>query len=204
MACLVGAWMGCSSSSPGGGTGAQSCQGNPGDEYCSCNAGSCNSGYTCALDLQVCVHIAGTPQSSTGGTSGTGNTPATGSGTGGVTNTGGSAGARLTGTGGVTNSGGSAGTHVTGTGGMNNGGSAGRSTGSGGMTNGGGAGTSTGTGGMTVTATACTGLMPSANGNGEFTHYYFGQGTGKDSQGRSPFPGSRRRSGTGQIGRAHV
>lgn len=187
MSLVAGAWVGCSSSSPGDPSG-QACVGQPGDEFCSCKAGSCNSGFTCAVDLQVCVHIAGTPQSSTGGSSGAGNTPVTGTGTGGVTNTGGSAGARVTGSGGVTNSGGSAGSRITGSGGVTNtGGSAGaRMTGTGGMPNGGGGGTSSGTGsgGTTPTATACTGLMPSANGNGEFTHYYFGQGTGKDSQGR--------------------
>src|SRR6185312_2165651 len=160
MVFLVGAWVGCSSSNGPGDTGEHTCRGNPGDQYCQCNAGACNDGFTCAVDLQLCVHIAGTPQTSTGGSTGTGGTTVTGSGTGGgtggVVSTGGSAGTRTTGTGGVANTGGSAGARVTGIGGSAGG----------------------------ATATACTNLMPSASGNGQFTWYYFGQGTGKDSQGR--------------------
>ncbi|MES1207939.1 MAG: hypothetical protein ABUS79_18550, partial [Pseudomonadota bacterium] len=60
----------------------------------------------------------------------------------------------------------------------------GRSTGSGGSS---GSGGMTGAGGMTATggatATACGTLKPSASGNGEFTHYNFGQGTAKGELG---------------------
>lgn len=191
MSLVAGAWIGCSSSTGDpGATGPQTCKGGPGAEFCPCNSsGGCDNGLTCAIDILQCVHIAGAPQTGTGGITGnTGGAGAStgagnGTGSGGVSNSGGSAGSHVSGTGGIINSGGSAGGHVTGTGGTSSSGGSGGShaTGSGGM----GAGGTTGTGtGGSVTATACTNLTPAANGNGEFTHYYFGQGTGKDSQGR--------------------
>ncbi len=177
-------WIGCSSSNDGPGTGgAQTCKGSPGAEFCPCNAsGGCDTGLTCAIDILQCVHIAGGMQTATGGTSGSGNSTGAGdttgagngTGTGGVTNSGGSAGSHVSGSGGVIGSGGSGGGRVTGGGGMtSSGGSAGgRATGVGGMSSSGGG---TGTGG--VTATSCSNLTPAANGNGQFTYYYFGQGT---------------------------
>ncbi|HVV50816.1 MAG TPA: hypothetical protein VHO06_14215, partial [Polyangia bacterium] len=81
-----------------------------------------------------------------------------------------------TGTGGA--KGGSTGTGGTATGGATGtGGAKGGSTGTGGAATGG----STGTGG--VGSTNCGTLGPSANGNGSFTHYNFGQGTAKGELG---------------------
>lgn len=186
MAFLASAWLGCSSSN--GATGQQTCKGNPGDEFCSCpGSGSCNDGLTCATDLLVCVHIAGTPTPATGGTTGTGTGgTVTTTGTGGTVATGatGGVGGRITGTGGIASTGGTTGgggtratggtagttAGVGGRGGSNSGGSAGSGTGSGGS-----AGMSGGSGG--ATATSCGTLTPSANGNGQFTYYWFGQGT---------------------------
>jgi hypothetical protein len=189
MSTVAGAWIGCSSNGTPGAS-AQSCHGSPGDEFCACNSsGNCNSGFTCAVDIQQCVHLAGTPLPASGGSNGTGG--GTGAGTGGVNASGGSAGSRSTGTGGVLSTGGTgavAGSRGTGggasggsTGGAGRGSSggstgAGNATGGGGMTSLGGA---TGTGG--ATATTCENLKPSASGNCEFTHYNFGMGTGMDS-----------------------
>jgi hypothetical protein len=182
---LATSWIGCSSSNgTPGGTGAQTCRGSTGDEYCACdNTGSCKSGLTCAIDLQMCVHLAGT--SASGGRTGSGGDSAsTGGSSGGATGSGGFVSTGGTGAGGGARatggaSGGASG-GMTGSGGRSTGGStgAGNAPGSGGMT---GSGGSPGSGG--VTATSCSGLMPSASGNGEFTHYNFGQGTAKGEQG---------------------
>ncbi|HVV16796.1 MAG TPA: glycosyl hydrolase family 8 [Polyangia bacterium] len=124
---------------------AQSCQGRPGAEYCSCAAdGSCNAGLVCATDLQQCVHLAGTPlPAATGGNPGAGGSTGNGGGTG----NGGSTGAGGNGTGG---------THVTGTG---------ATTGAGGNSSGG----ETGKGGGAGNASAGSGGLargptPAANG----------------------------------------
>ncbi len=117
-----------------------------------------------------------------GGTTGTGGTK----GTGGTTGSAGRGG--TTGTGGTSANGGAKGTGGTpGTGGTT---AAGGSKGTGGTPATGGTpgtggtpatGGTTGTGGSA--ATSCGTLSPSANGNGEFTHYYFGQGTAKGELG---------------------
>ena len=197
MSLVVGGWVGCSSSDKQG-VGSQTCHGSAGEEFCSCNSsGNCDAGLTCATDLQQCVHLAGTPATggntgttgTTGGSTGAGNAVGTGG-----SNTSGSAGSRSTGTGGVLSTGGtgavagSRGTGGSATGGTTGGG--GRTGSSGGAT---GAGNSSGTAGMngggstgsggSPTATSCGTLKPSASGNGEFTHYNFGQGTAKGELG---------------------
>ena len=191
MSVVAGAWLGCSSSGDQGGS-PQTCKGSPGTEFCGCNAsGSCNAGLTCATDLQQCVHLAGATGSGgstgTGGSTGGGNATGTGgTGTGGD-GSGGTAGSHSTGTGGVLSTGGTGAV----AGSRGNGGSAsGGTTGGGGHT--GGSSGSTGTAGMNgaggsatggATATSCGTLKPSASGNGEFTHYNFGQGTAKGELG---------------------
>jgi hypothetical protein len=151
--------------------------------------GSCKTGLVCATDLQQCVHLYGTPPLSTGGSVGTGGTPVgsggsvmTGgtSGSGGTTSTGGAAGS-------VVSTGGSGG-HAGGSGGTAGGAGAGAHGGAGGGSAGNvGAGGAGGIAGSTSSgnagATACGTLMPSASGNGEFTHYNFGQGTSKGELG---------------------
>jgi hypothetical protein len=171
-----------------------------GAELCPCLAnGVCNDGLTCATNLNECVHLAG----STGGTTGTGGAASgtggkgTGSsapGTGG-TSTGGSGGKGTggSGTGGTTTGTGGTGTHTGGTTGTGGTGTGGTTTGTGGNGTGGthtGGTTGTGgtsTGGTTGTggnaSTSCGTLSPSASGNGEFTHYNFGQGTAKGELG---------------------
>ncbi|HXJ19787.1 MAG TPA: glycosyl hydrolase family 8 [Polyangia bacterium] len=111
------------------GKSAQSCLGNPGDEYCACtSSGSCNTGLVCATDLQQCVHLAGTPAPpSTGGIVGSGG------------NTGGD-----NGNGGSSSSGGTGGTHVSGNGGSSSGGSSSGGTGGSGGKGGTGGGLSRG------------------------------------------------------------
>ncbi|HXJ20015.1 MAG TPA: expansin-like protein [Polyangia bacterium] len=169
MAFLGAAWVGCKS-----GTDVPTCQGGPGEEYCACQAGGiCNSGLTCATDLQQCVHLAGTPLPSSGGSTGSGGAA---SGTGGqvVISSGGG------GTGGERATGGTAGS-VSSTGGHAGAGGAAGGPGGGGMAAGGVSGSMGNTG--IAGATACGTLMPSASGNGEFTHYNFGQGTSKGELG---------------------
>ncbi len=168
-----------------------------GAELCAClSDNACDDGLTCATNLNKCVRLSG----STGGTTGSGGTTigTGGSGTGGaVTGTGGT-GAGGKGTGG-TGSGGNAtgtgGSATGGAGGKGSGGTGSGGTGTGGKTGTGGSGTggnpatggTTGTGGATGTggsaSTNCGTLSPSANGNGEFTHYDFGQGTSKGELG---------------------
>jgi len=146
--------------------------------------GSCNSGLVCATDLQQCLHLAGTPPVSTGGDVGSGGT---GIGSGGMIishDTGGTAGAQATGgaAGAVVPSTGGSGGHTGGAGGGGVGaGGRGGSAGGGGGSAGGAAGSIGNTG--VAGATTCGTLMPSANGNGEFTHYNFGQGTAKGELG---------------------
>ena len=106
---LVGAsvaaiWAGCTSSQA---LTPQSCVGAPGAEYCACRSdGNCNTGFVCATDLQLCVHLAGTPPPppTTGGT--TGNNSGGSTGTGASNSTGGT---HVTGNGGSSGSGGSTG-----------------------------------------------------------------------------------------------
>jgi hypothetical protein len=175
-----------------------------GAELCPClSNGICDDGLTCATNLNKCVRLAGGTGGATGtggtasGTGGTGtggNTPGTGGsstggaggkGTGGTApGTGGSAtggaggkGTGGTGTGGAGGKGGS-GTGGTGTGGKGTGGNGTGGTGTGGTPATGG---TTGTGGNA--STSCGTLSPSASGNGEFTHYNFGQGTSKGELG---------------------
>ncbi len=115
----------------------------------------------------------------TGGHVGTGGATATGGhvGTGGATSTGGTtATGGHVGTGGVVGTGGATGGHV-GTGGVvGTGGATGGHVGTGGSTGG-----SPGTGG--ATSTTCSGVTLAANGSGEFTYYWFGQGTAKGELG---------------------
>jgi hypothetical protein len=217
---------------------ATSCKGNSessdascqaGDEFCACLPdGSCNSGLTCATNLNECVQVGGSGTGGTtgsggdnanGGSSGTGGTPVgsggtTGAGgthTGGTTGAGGTHTGGTTGTGGTTASGGMGGAHTggtTGTGGnatggttgaggthtggtTGTGGATGGTTGTGGNRTGGTTGTGgTGTGGTAtggtpgtggVTSTSCN--LTNHSGNGQFTYYYFGQGTAKDGSG---------------------
>jgi hypothetical protein len=149
------------------------------------SSGSCNSGLVCATDLQTCVHLSGTPLPSSGGSTGSGGTPP---GTGGqiiVSSSGGTGGSPATGgaAGSVSSTGGAAGhAGAGGTAGAAGarGGSGGG--GGGGTAGGGGVGGSVGNTGI-AGATACGTLMPSASGNGEFTHYNFGQGTSKGELG---------------------
>jgi hypothetical protein len=166
-----------------------------GAERCSCNSnGGCDDGLICATNLNQCVRLAG----ASGGTTGSGGDGSGGTGSGGTTATGGRGGATGTGgtpaTGGTTGTGGTPGTGgrggTPGTGGTPGSGGRGGTTGTGGTPATGGAtgtggtpatGGTTGTGG--VTSTSCGTLSPSANGNGEFTHYNFGQGTAKGELG---------------------
>ncbi|MES1207707.1 MAG: glycosyl hydrolase family 8, partial [Pseudomonadota bacterium] len=129
----VTAMVGCNATAP---INAQSCRGNPGAEYCACMPdGSCDSGLACATDLQLCVHLAGTPlPPSTGGNTAEGGSTGAGGGTG----RGGSTGAGGNGAGG---------THVTGTGGT---------TGAGGNSSGG----NTGKGGSAGNASGGSGGLP--------------------------------------------
>ncbi|HLK90356.1 MAG TPA: hypothetical protein VKZ18_10705 [Polyangia bacterium] len=167
----------------------------PGAEFCPCDSnGGCNSGLTCATNLNECVSLVsdGTGGSASGGTTGEGGSAeggttgsggakggSTGSGgnvsSGGTTGSGGSAAGGATGTGGAkggsTGSGGTASGGATGTGGAKGGSTGSGGTGSGGSSTGG----TTGSGGSG--STSCGTLGPSANGNGSFTHYNFGQGT---------------------------
>ena len=174
-----------------------SCQ--AGGESCACLSNNgCDDGLTCATNLNRCVRLAGTGTGGNGttgsGGDGTGGTIATGGtkGTGGTPGTGGTAAAGgrggTTGTGGTTATGGTKGTGGTpGTGGST---ATGGTKGTGGTPATGGTpgtggtpatGGTTGTGG--TASTSCGTLSPSANGNGEFTHYNFGQGTAKGELG---------------------
>jgi hypothetical protein len=111
------------------------------------------------------------------GTTGSGGATATG----GTTGTGGGAGTTGTGKGGTTGAGGAAGAvgaaGATGRGGAN--GSGGTSTGGATGTGGAGSGGTTGTGGSGPTACNLT----NHSGSGQFTYYWFGQGTAKDGSG---------------------
>jgi expansin len=178
---VAAGWVGCSSSL-GPTAQTQPCTGVAGDEYCPCmSSGGCKDNLVCATDLHTCVHLAGTPLPSTGGSPGSGGSaPGTGgqivSGTGGAT-------------GGSTATGGGSGGSVSATGGAGghaSGGSGGSAGARGGSSGGGGAvGGMSGSPGMTgvAGATQCGTLKPSASGNGEFTHYNFGQGTAKGELG---------------------
>jgi hypothetical protein len=164
-----------------------------GGESCSClSSGGCDDGLICATNLNRCVRLAGT---STGGDTGAGATGSGGTtasggstGTGGAPTTGGTTGSGGNGASGSAGHSGTGGT--TATGGTKGTGGAGGTPGTGGTAATGGTkgtggtpatGGATGTGG--VTSTSCGALSPSASGNGEFTHYNFGQGTAKGELG---------------------
>ncbi len=181
MLLLPVAWLGCSSTGGDQQPGSQTCKGSPGEEFCACSSsGGCNSGLTCAVELRQCVHLAGTPPAS-GGSKGTGGANPTGAGgtgqgTGGIIASGGSDG---TGTGGGASTGGTGAVGGSASGGTTGSGGRAGNTGNGNSSGSGGTGGSSATGG--ATATSCGTLKPSASGNGEFTHYNFGMGTGMDS-----------------------